>query len=105
MLIIDKQSDLQTLKHLGASPQMLRRIFLFAGWLISTLGALMGLVVGLVVCLLQEHFGFLKLGSGTEYVVSSYPVTVQSLDILIVTIVVLTLGFIASWVPAKKINI
>lgn len=105
MLIIDKQSDLQTLHYLGAIPQMIRRIFLFAGWLISTLGALMGLVVGLVVCLLQEHFGFLKLGSGTEYVVSSYPVTVQSLDILIVTIVVLTLGFIASCVPAKKINL
>ena len=105
MLIIDKQSDLQTLHYLGASPQMLRRIFLFAGWLISTLGALIGLFFGLVVCLLQEHFGFLKLGSGTEYVVSSYPVTVHSLDILIVTIVVLTLGFIASCVPAKKINL
>lgn len=104
MLIIDKQSDIQTLSHLGANQQTIRRVFLFEGWMISTLGAIFGLVVGLIICLLQEHFGLLKLGNGAEYVVSAYPVAVQATDILIVTIVVLSLGFIAAWIPARRIK-
>lgn len=104
MLIIDKQSDIQTLSHLGANQQTIRRVFLFEGWMISTLGAICGLVVGLIICLLQEHFGLLKLGNGAEYVVSAYPVAVQATDILIVTIVVLSLGFIAAWIPARRIK-
>lgn len=104
MLIIDKQSDIRTLSHMGASHQMIRRIFLFEGWLISTLGAMVGLVIGLAVCLAQEHWGLLKMGNGTEYIIAAYPVTVQALDVLIVGVVVLALGFIAAWIPAKKIN-
>lgn len=104
MLIIDKQSDIQTLSHLGANQQTIRRVFLFEGWIISTLGAICGLVVGLIICLLQEHLGLLKLGNGAEYVVSAYPVAVQATDLLIVTIVVLSLGFIAAWIPARRIK-
>lgn len=104
MLIIDKQSDIQTLSHLGANQQTIRRVFLFEGWMISTLGAICGLVVGLIICLLQEHLGLLKLGNGAEYVVSAYPVAVQATDLLIVTIVVLSLGFMAAWIPAKRIK-
>jgi lipoprotein-releasing system permease protein len=105
MLIIDKKADIQTLSHLGASQQMIRKIFLFEGWLISTLGAIGGLVVGLIVCLMQEHLGLLKLGTGTEYIVSAYPVAVLTIDILIVAIVVLTLGFVAAWIPARQLTI
>lgn len=104
MLIIDKQSDIQTLSHLGANQQTIRRVFLFEGWMISTLGAICGLVVGLIICLLQEHLGLLKLGNGAEYVVSAYPVEVQATDLLIVTIIVLSLGFIAAWIPARRIK-
>lgn len=104
MLIIDKQSDIQTLSHLGANQQTIRRVFLFEGWMISTLGAICGLVVGLIICLLQEHVGLLKLGNGAEYVVSAYPVAVQATDLLIVTIVVLSLSFIAAWIPARRIK-
>lgn len=104
MLIIDKQSDIQTLSHLGASSSLIRRIFLFEGWLISTLGAMIGLVIGLAICLLQEHVGILKLGSGTEYIISAYPVAVQAADIFLVAVVVLCLGFLAAWIPAKRIK-
>jgi lipoprotein-releasing system permease protein len=104
MLIIDKQSDIQTLSHLGASSSMIRRIFLFEGWLISTLGAMIGLVIGLAICLIQEHVGILKLGSGTEYIISAYPVAVQAADIFLVAVVVLCLGFLAAWIPAKRIK-
>ena len=104
MLIIDKQSDIQTLSHLGANSSLIRRIFLFEGWLISTLGAMIGLVIGLVICLIQEHVGILKLGSGTEYIISAYPVAVQAADIFLVAVVVLCLGFLAAWIPAKRIK-
>ena len=104
MLIIDKQSDIQTLSHLGANTGMIRRIFLFEGWFISALGAMIGLVIGLAVCLIQEHAGILKLGSGTEYIISAYPVAVQAVDIFLVASVVLCLGFMAAWIPAKRIK-
>lgn len=104
MLIIDKQSDIRTLSHLGTDQQMIRRVFLLEGWLISTLGAMIGLLIGLAVCLAQEHWGLLKMGSGTEYIIAAYPVAVQPQDILLVGGVVLALGFIAAWIPARKIN-
>jgi lipoprotein-releasing system permease protein len=104
MLIIDKQKDIQTLSHLGASDNMIRKVFLLEGWLVNTIGALGGFVVGLGICLLQEHFGLLKLGNGEEYVISSYPVAVQGWDIVVVALMVLLLGALAAWIPAKRIK-
>jgi ABC-type lipoprotein release transport system permease subunit len=104
MLIIDKRQDILTLSHLGASNPMIRNIFLLEGWLVNAIGAISGIVLGLSVCLLQEHFGFLKLGNGTEYVISAYPVAVEAWDIMGVSLTVFILGAISSWIPAKKIN-
>lgn len=104
MLIIDKQQDIRTLSHLGASEKMIRRVFVLEGWMVNALGALGGLVVGLVVCLLQEHLGLLKLGNGVEYVIEAYPVAVQGWDIVMVVVVVLALGAISSWIPARRIK-
>lgn len=104
MLIIDKQQDIHTLSHLGASNEMIRRIFILEGWFVNLLGAIAGLVLGLGVCLLQEHFGLLKLGNGEEYVISAYPVTVQSWDIVVVIIMVLALSILSAWIPARKIK-
>ena len=103
MLIIDKQQDIRTLSYLGASDKMIRWVFMLEGWLVNAIGALGGLVVGLSVCLLQEHVGLLKLGSGTEYIIAAYPVAVQAQDIALVTIIVLALGAIAAWIPTRKI--
>lgn len=105
MLIIDKREDIRILSDLGADQQTIRRVFLYEGWLISGLGALLGLVLGVVICLLQQHFGFLKLGSGDDYVISAYPVLVQPTDILIVAAMVLLLGFVSAWYPARKLTI
>ena len=104
MLIIDKQQDIRTLSHLGASNQMIRNVFLLEGWMVNTLGAIGGLVVGLGICLVQEHFGLLKLGNGAEYVIESYPVAVQGWDIAMVVMTILALGAISSWIPARKIK-
>lgn len=105
MLILDKQQDIRTLSHLGASDGMIRKVFVLEGWMVNTLGAIGGLIVGLGVCLLQEHFGLLKLGNGSEYVLNAYPVAVQGWDIALVSAVVLVLGAVSSWIPARKINI
>ena len=105
MLIIDKREDIRILSHMGADEAMIRRIFLFEGWLISSLGTLSGLVIGVLLCLGQQHFEWLKLGTGSEYVISAYPVQVQATDIVMVAVIVLVLGFITAYYPAKKIKV
>ena len=105
MLIIDKREDIRILSHMGADEAMIRRIFLFEGWLISSIGTLSGLVLGVLICLGQQHYGWLKLGTGSEYIISAYPVQVQMPDIALVAAIVLVLGFVAAWYPAHKIQI
>ena len=105
MLIIDKREDIRILSDLGADEPTIRRVFLLEGWLISSLGTMSGLIIGVLLCLGQQHFEWLKLGSGSEYVISAYPVLVQPTDILLVAVIVLLLGFLAALYPAKKMTI
>ena len=105
MLIIDKSEDIRILSHLGADEPTIRRVFLIEGWLISSLGTLIGLILGVALCLGQQHFEWLKLGNGSEYVISAYPVLVQPADILLVALIVLALGFVAAWYPSHKMKI
>ena len=105
MLIIDKKNDIRILSHLGANEQLIKRIFLFEGWLVNAIGAIGGVVVGLTICLLQEHFGLLKLGNGVEYVISAYPVAVQGWDILFIIGIVSILSLISVWIPVRRIKI
>lgn len=104
MLILDKQQNTHILRTLGANADQIHKIFLYEGWLVSSLGAVIGLVVGLILCLLQQHFGWLKLGSGTEYVLSAYPVEVQLWDVVLVLAVVLIIGWIAAYIPTKHLK-
>ncbi len=104
MLMIDKREDAKILHNLGADAKQIQHIFLYEGWLISLLGAVTGIVIGLVLCLLQQKYGLLQLGDGLTYVLSAYPVQVQALDILLVFGIVLLLGFIAAWYPSRRIN-
>lgn len=105
MLIIDKAEDIRVLSNLGATPVQIRRIFLLEGWLISVLGVIAGVVLGVTVCLLQQHFELIKLGSGEDYILSAYPVLLQWSDVLMVIAVVLLLGFVAAWYPTRKLKI
>ena len=104
MLIIDKRESIRILSHLGADERTIRRIFLLEGWLISALGTACGVLLGVAVSLGQQHFGWLKLGNGTEYVISAYPVHVEPLDVLMVAVIVLTLGWVAAWYPTRKMK-
>lgn len=105
MLIIDKTEDIRILSHMGADEPMIRRIFLLEGWLISMLGTVTGLVIGVLLCLGQQHYGWLSLGSGMQYIISAYPVQVQTGDVVMVALIVLALGFAAAWYPAKKMKV
>ena len=102
MLIIDKKGDIETLRNLGANNQLIRRIFLFEGWLISGVGALSGIALGALMCLLQQYFGILKLGSG--YVVDAYPVLTNPMDLVLVFVTVLFMGFLAAYYPVRYIR-
>lgn len=104
MLMIDKREDIQILSHLGADDQTIRRIFLLEGWLISLLGTICGVVIGVVLCICQQEFGWLKLGSGDNYIISAYPVLVQWTDVVLIAAMVMALGFVAAWYPVRKLN-
>lgn len=100
MLMIDKRNDVVTLRNLGASDRQIIRIFLFEGRMISAIGAVIGIAIGLLLCLLQQQFGLIGLGS-TEgsFVVDAYPVSVYPWDIVVVFFTVLAVGFISVWYP------
>lgn len=106
MLIIEKKEDVQTLRHLGATNQQIIRIFLFEGRLISTIGAIIGVGIGLIICYLQQTFGFITLGdSSGNFVIDSYPVSIHLQDVFLIFITVLIVGYIALWYPVKRLSI
>ncbi|HQB28373.1 MAG TPA: FtsX-like permease family protein [Paludibacter sp.] len=102
MLIIDKKEDIITLRNLGADQKLIRQIFLLEGWMISAVGAVLGIIIGTILSFLQEKIGFIKLGPG--FIVENYPVVIQFSDILLVFFTVLALGFFAAWYPVRYIR-
>lgn len=96
MLMVEKRADTETLRHLGANDRQICRIFLFQGWMISALGAVAGILLGLLLCWLQQTFGLVRLG-GTSgaFIVDAYPVSVHPLDTLLVLVTVIAVGFAA----------
>ena len=103
MLIIDKKDDVVTLRNLGASDKQIVRIFLFEGRMISFVGAFAGIVLGLLLCYLQQRFGLIALGSGA-FVVDSYPVSVHLTDVVLVFVTVLVVGFLSVWYPVRYLS-
>jgi len=103
MLIIDKKADITTLRNLGADQKLIRQIFLLEGWMISFVGATIGIIVGSALSLIQEKIGIVKLGTG--FIVDNYPAVTQFSDVILVFITVLILGFFTAWYPTKYIKI
>lgn len=104
MLIIDKKNDVQTLRNLGASDSQIVRIFLFEGRMISFIGAISGVIIGLILCLIQQKYGIISLGSAGSFVVDSYPVSVHIGDVVLVFATVLVVGFISVWYPVRYLS-
>lgn len=104
MLIIDKREDVQTLRNLGANDQTVTRVFAIEGRLISVIGAVTGIVLGLLACYLQQTFGLIKLGTADHFIVQAYPVSVHALDVLLVFATVIAVGFLAVQYPVSYLS-
>jgi lipoprotein-releasing system permease protein len=104
MLILDKKKDMAVLQSLGASNRLIRQIFFTEGMMITMLGALAGLLLGGVVCWLQQRYGLLTINSGATFVVEAYPVKLLFMDFVYVLGVITLIGFVAAWYPVKYIS-
>ena len=102
MLIIDKRDDVKTLRNLGADDKLITRIFLMEGRMISTIGAVVGIALGLALCWAQQTFSIVGLGkSSGSFVVDAYPVSVHPWDIVLVFFTVIIVGYTAVWYPVR----
>ena len=105
MLIIDKKEDVRTLRNLGAKDNQIIRIFLFEGRMISGFGALIGIIVGITLCYLQQTYGLITLGNSSgSFVVDAYPVSVHPWDVVIVFFTVLLVSYGALWYPVRYLS-
>ena len=102
MLMIDKKADVQTLRSLGADNGDICRIFMYEGRLISFLGAVVGIVLGIVLCWVQQTFGLLTMGD--HFIVEAYPVSIHWADILLVLATVVAVGWISVWYPVRYLS-
>ncbi len=104
MLILDKKSDISTLRSMGANEKTIQNIFLLEGWLISLLGASIGIVLGVLICLLQIKFGLVKFAGNGAFISDSYPVNIHFSDIFIIFTSVILIGYAASRFPVRYIT-
>ncbi len=104
MLIIDKKDDAATLHCLGANDKQISRIFLFEGWMITLFGAVVGVALGLLLCFLQQQYGFVSMGKQGSYVVDSYPVSVHYADVAVILLTVVVVGWCAVWYPVRYMS-
>lgn len=101
MIILEKRKDILSLRSIGASDKTLSMIFFYEGLLVTFFGAGLGLFFGVSLCLFQQKFGFVTLGSEGDFIVNAYPVELQSLDVLLIMIVVLTIGVLVTLIPVQ----
>ena len=105
MLIIDKKQDVITLRNLGASEKQIAGIFMLEGRLISVLGAIMGIGIGLLLCWIQQEYGLIRFGqSAGSYIIDAYPVTIHAIDVILVFVTVIIVGFVSVWYPVRYLS-
>lgn len=104
MIILDKKDDIYILESMGANQSLIRRIFLFEGWLISITGAIAGLIAGVGLVWAQSRYELLKLPGGGGFAISAYPVKLQAFDVLATVMIVIAIGFLAAWYPVRSIK-
>ena len=104
MIIIDKKADILSLRNMGARPSLITKIFLLEGWLISITGSFLGIIIGTVICLVQEKFGIIKLSGSGSFVIDAYPVDLRIDSMILVWITVMVIGFVTARYPVKQIR-
>lgn len=105
MLILDKKKDIAVLQSMGANNRLIRKIFMLQGSLISIAGAITGLVLGSIICILQMQFGLVSLGGASgSFIVDAYPVSMQWTDFAAIFLTVVMIGIVAAWIPTRRIS-
>ena len=104
MLIIEKRDNMNTLRSFGADNKIISNIFVFEGVIVSFVGAVVGILFGLLLCLAQQEFGLISTGGDGGFIMDSYPVKVVWNDVLAVFVTVLITGVVAVWVPVKLLT-
>ena len=104
MLIIEKRDDVLTLQNLGMSPGKVRAVFLTEGRLISVFGATAGIILGVALCSLQQHFGLIRMGNGSGFIVDSYPVAVHAIDVAVIFATAVIIGIVSVWYPVHILS-
>lgn len=102
MLITDKRKDITVLKAMGADKNLIKKIFFNEGLLVSVVGGLLGLALGIIAVLIQQHFGIIRLGNGGNYIIDAYPVALQLADVVLVFFTITVIGSLASIFTANK---
>ncbi len=105
MLMIDKKKDVETLRNLGASNEQICKIFMLEGRMISAFGAIVGIILGVTLCLLQIQFGFITMGDAEgSFISESYPVSIHIWDLVVIFFTVLIVGWVAVWYPVRYLS-
>jgi lipoprotein-releasing system permease protein len=103
LLILDKKKDIQILRSMGASLSVVRKIYFFNGLMLSFIGALVGLLLGIGFCLIQQHFGLIKMG-GDNLIVDAFPIVLKFVDIISIFLLVLSIGIISVAIMVSRIK-
>ncbi len=105
MLMLDKRADMETLRSLGASESQLGKVFMLEGRLIGTLGAVAGVLLGVLLCWAQQRFGLITMGeSEGAFIVESYPVSVRLWDIAVIFVTVVAVSWLVVWYPVRRLS-
>ena len=101
IIIIDKRKDIEVLNSMGASEKTILNVFFWQGMLIAISGLIIGLIMGILLCFIQENCGIIPLDGG---IVSYYPVALDWKDILLTCTIVLGMGFLFTWFPVRYLS-
>ncbi len=105
MLMIDKKKDVETLRNLGANESQICKVFMLEGRLISLCGAVVGIIIGVVLCWLQQEYGLITMGqSEGTFIIESYPVSVRLADILLIFVTVVAVSWVVVWYPVRRLS-
>ena len=106
MIIIEKRDNMLTLRALGATPRMIRRIFSMEGFLIAAAGGAVGILLGTILCLLQQHFGLISLGGDhSQMSVTSYPCRLAFADLAVTAAIVIVIGLISGLISSRNADV
>lgn len=101
MLVLEKKKEIAILKSMGATRRSIMRVFVYQGLVAGTAGTLLGIIIGVLLCLAQQEFGIISLPSDI-YFISKLPVKMVPLDLLLISVTSVLLSFVATLYPAFR---